>query len=338
MRAVGYKESLPVEDSNSLLDITVDDPVPGASDLLVKVKAIAVNPVDTKIRMRMAPDSGHKIIGWDAVGEVISAGAKVTGFRRGDRVWYAGDITRPGCNAQLQAVDYRIVSKAPENLDDCQAAALPLTSITAWELLFDRLQIDKPSPHEKRTLLIIGAAGGVGSILIQLAAQLTNVTVIATASRAESQQWVKALGADHVINHYEDLAEQLESKGAPPVTDVACLTHSEQYYSQCIKLMAPQGRFSLIDDPAESIDITQMKQKCISLHWEFMFTRSMFTTDDMIKQQELLNHIAQMVENGQIRSTLGKTFGKMNADNLRKAHKAIESHKTIGKIALTVAD
>ncbi|MCA1767673.1 MAG: zinc-binding alcohol dehydrogenase family protein [Idiomarina sp.] len=338
MRAVGYKESLPIDDSNSLLDITVDDPVPEAYDLLVKVKAIAVNPVDTKIRMRIAPESGHKIIGWDAVGEVVSVGDKVTGFKTGDRVWYAGDLTRSGCNAQLQAVDYRIVSKAPENLDDCQAAALPLTSITAWELLFDRLQIDKPSPHSKRTLLVIGGAGGVGSILIQLAAQLTDATVIATASRAESQQWVKALGADHVINHYDDLAEQLESIGISAVTDVACLTHSEQYFTQCMSLMAPQGRFSLIDDPAESIDITQMKQKCISLHWEFMFTRSMFTTADMIKQQELLSHIAGMVEKGQIRSTLGATFGEMNANNLRKAHQAIESQKTIGKIALTVAD
>ncbi|MCP1339495.1 zinc-binding alcohol dehydrogenase family protein [Idiomarina sp. M1R2S28] len=338
MRAVGYKESLPAEDPNSLLDITVDDPVPGANDLLVKVKAVAVNPVDTKIRMRMAPESGHKIIGWDAVGEVVSTGDKVTGFKTGDRVWYAGDLTRPGCNAQLQTVDYRIVGKAPTNLDDTQAAALPLTSITAWEVLFDRLQVDKPSPHNKRTLLVIGGAGGVGSILIQLAAQLTDVTIIATASRAESQQWVKALGADHVINHYDDLAEQIESVGASPVTDVACLTHSEQYFAQCMKLMAPQGRFCLIDDPSESIDITLMKQKSISLHWEFMFTRSMFTTADMIKQQELLNHIAKMVEKGQIRSTLGKTFGEMNANNLRMAHQALESHKTIGKIALTVAE
>lgn len=338
MRAVGYKESLPAEEPNSLLDITVDDPVPGANDLLVKVKAIAVNPVDTKIRMRMAPESGHKIIGWDAVGEVVSTGDKVTGFKTGDRVWYAGDLTRPGCNAQLQTVDYRIVGKAPTNLDDTQAAALPLTSITAWEVLFDRLQVDKPSPHNKRTLLVIGGAGGVGSILIQLAAQLTDVTIIATASRAESQQWVKALGADHVINHYDDLAEQIESVGASPVTDVACLTHSEQYFEQCMKLMAPQGRFCLIDDPSESIDITLMKQKSISLHWEFMFTRSMFTTADMIKQQELLNHIAKMVEKGQIRSTLGKTFGEMNANNLRMAHQALESHKTIGKIALTVAE
>lgn len=338
MRAVGYKEPLPVEDSNSLLDITVDDPVPGPYDLLIKIKAIAVNPVDTKIRMRMAPESGHKIIGWDAVGEVQSVGEKVTGFNPGDRVWYAGDLTRPGCNAQLQAVDHRIVGKAPSNLDDSQAAALPLTSITAWELLFERLQIDKPSPHKRRTLLVIGGAGGVGSILIQLAAQLTDTTVIATASRAESQQWVKALGADHVINHHEDLSEQIESLGTSPVTDVACLTHSEQYFAQCMALMAPQGRFSLIDDPADSLDITLMKQKSISLHWEFMFTRSMFTTPDMIKQQELLNHIKEMVERGQIRSTLGKTFGEMNADNLRRAHKAIESHKTIGKIALTVTD
>lgn len=338
MRAVGYKKSLPAEDPNSLLDITVDDPVAGPDDLLIKVKAVAVNPVDTKIRKRIAPEAGHKIIGWDAVGEVVSTGEKVTGFNVGERVWYAGDLTRPGCNAQLQAVDHRIVGKAPHNLDDHQAAALPLTSITAWELLFDRLQIDKPSPHTQRTLLIIGGAGGVGSILIQLAAQLTEATVIATASRPESQQWVKALGADHVINHHDELAPQLEAIGATTVTDVACLTHSEQYFAQCIELMAPQGRFALIDDPAESIDITLMKQKSISLHWEFMFTRSMFSTSDRIKQQELLNRIAQLVEKGQIRSTLGKTFGEMTADNLRKAHKAIESQKTIGKITLSVSE
>ncbi|MDV6315232.1 zinc-binding alcohol dehydrogenase family protein [Idiomarina sp. HP20-50] len=338
MRAVGYKESLPVEDSNSLLDITVDDPLPGPDDLLIKVKAIAVNPVDTKIRMRTAPESGHKIIGWDAVGEVLSIGENVTHFTPGDRVWYAGDLTRPGCNAQRQVVDHRIVGKAPNNLDDNQAAALPLTSITAWELLFERLQIDKPSPHKKRTLLVIGGAGGVGSILIQLAAQLTDATIIATASRAESQQWVKALGAHHVINHHEDLAAQLEGIGTDPVTDVACLTHSEQYFAQCMNLMAPQGRFGLIDDPSESIDITLMKQKSISLHWEFMFTRSLFTTADMVKQQELLNHIAKLVEKGQIRSTLGKTFGELTANNLREAHKAIESQKTIGKITLTVAE
>lgn len=338
MRAVGYKESLPVENSDALLDITVDDPIAGPDDLLIKVKAVAVNPVDTKIRMRMAPETGHKIIGWDAVGEVISTGENVKGFRAGDRVWYAGDLTRPGCNAQLQAVDHRIVGKAPHNLDDHQAAALPLTSITAWELLFERLQIDKPSPHNQRTLLIIGGAGGVGSILIQLAAQLTGAIVIATASRPASQQWVKALGADHVINHHDDLATQLESIGATAVTDVACLTHSEQYFAQCMKFMAPQGRFALIDDPAENLDITLMKQKSISLHWEFMFTRSMFSTSDRIRQQELLTRIAQLVEKGQIRSTLGKTYGEMTAENLRAAHKAIESQKTIGKITLSVPE
>lgn len=338
MRAVGYSQSLPVDDSKALEDITVDKPNALPNDIIVKVKAIAVNPVDTKIRMRVAPDSGHKIIGWDAVGEVVSLGDSVTGFEVGDRVWYAGDVSRSGCNAQFQAVDHRIVGKAPSNLDDCQAAALPLTSITAWELLFDRLNIDGESPHINRTLLVIGGAGGVGSILIQLAAKLTNTTVIATASRPESQQWVKALGADHVINHHEKLAPQLDALQVAPVTDVACLTHSEQYFSQCMAFMAPQSRFCLIDDPADPLDISLMKQKSISLHWEFMFTRSLFDTDDIIKQQALLNRMAQLVEQGQIRSTLGKNFGELNANNLRRAHQAIESHQTIGKIALTVAD
>jgi zinc-binding alcohol dehydrogenase family protein len=338
MRAVGYSQSLPIDDNNALEDIVVDRPHALANDIVVKVKAVAVNPVDTKIRMRVAPDSGHKIIGWDAVGEVVSIGDAVTGFEVGDRVWYAGDLSRSGCNAEFQAVDHRIVGKAPSNLDDCQAAALPLTSITAWEMLFDRLNIDGESPHTSRTLLVIGGAGGVGSILIQLAAKLTDATVIATASRPESQQWVKALGADYVINHHDDLAPQLEALKAPPVTDVACLTHSEQYFAQCIDLMAPQGRFCLIDDPADPLDISLMKQKSISLHWEFMFTRSLFETDDMIAQQILLNRVAQLVEQGQIRSTLGKNFGELNADNLRRAHQAIESHQTIGKIALTVTD
>jgi zinc-binding alcohol dehydrogenase family protein len=338
MRAVGYQRSLPIDDPKSLEDIEIDKPTAGDHDLLVKVKAVAVNPVDTKIRMRAQPDSGHKVIGWDAVGEVVETGSKVKGFSAGDRVWYAGDLTRPGCNAEYQAVDYRIASHAPSTLDDTQAAAMPLTTITAWELLFDRLQIDAPSPHEKRNLLIIGGAGGVGSILTQLAVQLTNATVIATASRPESQQWVKALGAHHVIDHSKPLGEQIESLGIGQVTDVACLTHSEQYFEQSMAFMAPQGRFSLIDDPAEPLDIRLMKQKSISLHWEFMYTRSMFTTDDMIKQQELLQSVANLVDNHQVRSTLGQNFGPMNAENLRKAHSALETHKTIGKIVLTVEE
>lgn len=336
MRAVGYQQSLAIEEPKSLEDINIEQPTPGDNDLLVKVKAIAVNPVDTKIRMRVEPETGHKVIGWDAVGEVIETGSHTQGFSVGDRIWYAGDLTRPGCNAQYQAVDHRIASHAPKTLDDTQAAAMPLTTITAWELLFDRLQIDAPSPHEQRNLLIIGGAGGVGSILTQLAIQLTDATVIATASRPESQQWVKALGAHHVIDHSKPLGEQIEKLGIGQVTDVACLTHSEQYFEQSMEFMAPQGRFSLIDDPAEPLDISLMKQKSISLHWEFMYTRSMFTTADMAKQRELLQSVANLVDNQQVRSTLGQNFGPMNADNLKRAHAALETHKTIGKLVLTV--
>lgn len=332
MKAVGYQQCLAITEANALVDIELPTPQPTDNDLLIKVSAVAVNPVDTKVRQRAAPDEGYKVLGWDAVGEVIAMGTKVTGFNVGDRVWYAGDITRPGCNAQQHIVDYRIASRAPATLNDCQAAAMPLTSITAYELLFERLRLqhsDKP-----RTLLIIGAAGGVGSILLQLAKQLTSATVIGTASRPESQQWVKALGADIVIDHSAPLAAQLDNDIS--ITDVALLTHSEQYFDDVIDLIAAQGQLGIIDDPKVTLDITRMKQKSLSLHWEFMYTRSMFKTSDMAAQGQLLQQIAEMVDAGQLRSTLGQVGGKLNAANLIKAHAAIESGKTIGKIALSV--
>lgn len=336
MKAVGYQNSLPISDANALLDIDLPDPSPGDNDLLVKVAAVGVNPVDTKIRQRVEPDSGYKVLGWDAVGEVIATGQSVQGFAVGDRVWYAGDINRPGSNAQQQVVDYRLAARAPGSLDDIQAAAMPLTSITAWELLFDRLRINQPSPHSERCLLIVGAAGGVGSVMVQLAKQLTQVKVIGTASRPESQQWVKALGADRVIDHSQPLAQQVSS--ADNITDVALLTHSDQYFESVVDFIAPQGQIGIIDDPTSPLDITKLKQKSLSLHWEFMYTRSMFQTDDMAAQGGLLSELATLVDNGQIRSTLGQNFGPLNAANLIGAHEAIESAQTIGKIALTVPD
>lgn len=333
MHAVGYAKSLPIDDPKSLEDVQIDAPVTGDNDLLVAVKAIAVNPVDTKIRQRAEPEQGHKIIGWDAVGEVIGLGDKVSGFELGDRVWYAGDLTRPGCNAEQQVVDYRIAAKAPESLSDLQAAAMPLTAITAYELLFDRLGYGI-NDDSQRSLLIIGSAGGVGSIMVQLAKTLTNATVIGTASRPESTDWVKQLGADAVIDHSKPLGPQLQN--LPTVTDVLLLTHSEQYFDDAIEFIAPQGKIGIIDDPKEPLDITRLKQKSLSLHWEFMYTRSMFSTDDMVKQGQLLAHVAALVDEGKIKTTLGKDFGELTAANLRKAHQALEGGKTIGKIALTV--
>lgn len=332
MKAVAYQQSLRIDQPQALIDVELDAPEPSDTDLLVKVSAVSVNPVDTKVRQRTAPEQGYKVLGWDAVGEVIAMGSQVDGFNLGDRIWYAGDISRQGCNAQQHIVDYRIAARAPSSLDDSQAAAMPLTSITAYELLFDRLQFDQHSAD--RTLLIVGAAGGVGSVMIQLAKQLTKARVIATASRPQSQQWVSALGADLVIDHTTPLASQLSQ--ADKVTDVALLTHSEQYFEQAIELIQPQGRIGIIDDPAEPLDITQLKQKCLSLHWEFMFTRSLFKTADISAQGRLLSQISTLVERGQLRSTLGKNMGALNAANLIKAHAEVESGKTIGKIALTV--
>ncbi|RUO81214.1 zinc-binding alcohol dehydrogenase family protein [Idiomarina tyrosinivorans] len=332
MKAVGYQQSLPSDNPKALVDIELKRPTPGATDLLVQISAIAVNPVDTKIRQRTEPESGYKVLGWDAVGTVVETGSSASGFSTGDRVWFAGDVTRSGCNAEFQCVDYRIAAKAPHSLTDEQAAALPLTSITAWELLFERLQIQQPG--KPRTLLVIGGAGGVGSILIQLAKTFSQATVIATASRPESQQWVTSLGADHVIDHSQDLTAQINALNIGAITDAACLTHTDQHFSNVAEIIAPQGRVALIDDPEQDIDVSLLKQKSVSLHWEFMFTRSMFATDDMIEQQRLLEQVAAAVDAGKLVTTVGKNYGTINAENLRRAHHDIEQHKTIGKIVL----
>ncbi|MFL2841045.1 MAG: zinc-binding alcohol dehydrogenase family protein [Pseudohongiellaceae bacterium] len=335
MKAVGYAQSLDINDPKALEDIELPQSSPGSRDLLVKVSAISVNPVDTKVRMRAAPPEGEfKVLGYDAVGEVVEIGEEVSSYKIGDRVWYAGDITRSGTNAEYHLVDERIVGSAPQSLSDAEAAAVPLTAITAWELLFDRLSIPQGDKAAEVRLLVIGAAGGVGSILVQLASQLTNATVIGTASRPESQAWVKDLGADHVIDHHKSFSEELNRVGLDNVTHVISLTHTDQHYDKIVEVIAPQGKIALIDDPVGGLDIMKLKQKSVSLHWELMFTRSMFKTEDMSAQAALLNKVSELIDAGKIKTTLGENFGTINAENLKRAHAQVESNTSIGKIVL----
>lgn len=333
MKAIVYSQNLPATDPQSLYDVELPTPTPGENDLLVAVKAVSVNPVDTKIRRNVDTQGQQRVIGWDAAGVVVATGSAVTGFKAGDEVWYAGAIDKPGSNSEFQLVDQRIVSLKPKSLNFTQAAALPLTAITAWELLFDRLELNQQNTQGK-SLLVIGAAGGVGSVLVQLAKQKTQLKVIGTASRTETNDWVKALGADLVLDHKKPMAEQLKELGQPEVDYVISLTHTAQHFNDILELIKPQGKLALIDDP-EPIDIRPMKRKSLSLHWELMFTRSLFQTEDMIAQQQLLQQVAAMVDAGQLKTTLNSDFGKINAGNLRKAHQMLESQQTIGKLVLT---
>ncbi|MFP6849824.1 MAG: zinc-binding alcohol dehydrogenase family protein [Pseudomonas sp.] len=335
MKAIAYYHSLPADHADALQDVELSAPVPGPHDLLVEVKAISVNPVDTKIRRNVAPEDGAaKVLGWDASGIVKAVGSEVSLFQPGDRVYYAGAINRAGANSELHVVDERIVGNMPKTLAFAEAAALPLTAITAWELLFERLQIEQGSADQGQSLLIVGAAGGVGSILLQLARQLTGLTVIATASRPETQAWVRQLGAHHVIDHRQPLSEELKRIGINQVTHVASLTQTDQHYAQLVEALAPQGRLALIDDPEQALDIMQLKRKSLSLHWELMFTRSLFETADMIEQHRLLERVAELVDAGTLKTTLGEHFGSINAANLRRAHSLLESGTAKGKIVL----
>ncbi|WP_447864496.1 zinc-binding alcohol dehydrogenase family protein [Kluyvera sichuanensis] len=321
------------EGSNIPFLSEIELPIPEATghDLLVEVKAISVNPVDTKVRAGFSGDT-PRVLGWDAVGVVKAVGPQVTLFAPGDEVWYAGALGRPGSNSEFQLVDERIVALKPRTLDNASAAALPLTAITAWELLFDRLGVTRGG-NEGNTLLIVGAAGGVGSILTQLASKLTRMTVIGTASRPESQQWVRNAGAHHVIDHRQPLTQELARIGIPAVTHVASLNNTDEHYLELIAALAPQGKLALIDDP-ESLDARPLKLKSISLHWEFMFTRSMFETQDIIAQHKLLTEIATLIDQKVITTTLGEHYGAITAENLRKAHAQLETGRAVGKIVL----
>ncbi len=332
MKAIVYTQhGLPIDQADALHAMDLPAPVPGPRDLLVQVHAVAVNPVDTKVRLGAAV-TAPRVLGWDAAGVVVAVGADVTAFKAGDAVYYAGSLLRPGSYSELHLVDERIAGHKPASLDFADAAALPLTSLTAWELLFDRLKVPEGG-GAGRSLLIVGASGGVGSILTQLAAKLTGLTVIGTASRQETREWVQALGAHHVIDHAQPMAPQLAALGFAGVDIVISLTHTDQHYADIVESLAPQGQFALIDDPA-TLDAMPLKRKSISLHWELMFTRSMYETPDMVRQREILDRVAQLVDSGVLKTTVGENFGAITAENLRRAHAVIESNKARGKIVL----
>ena len=334
MKAVGYRKSLPIDAADALFDFETDKPEPRGRDIRVAVKAISANPVDYKVRKRAEPKEGDiKILGFDAAGVVDAVGPDVTLFKPGDDVWYAGSIQRQGTNSEFHLVDERIVGHKPKTLSFAQSAALPLTSITAWELLFDRLGVAPGKSVDPRTLLIVGGAGGVGSILIQLARRLTGLTVVATASRPESSKWCLDLGAHHVIDHSKPMKEQIDALKVPPVALVAALTNTDQHFASLADIIAPQGKLGLIDDPA-SLNVNLLKGKAASLHWESMFTRSSFQTDDMIAQHNLLDDVASLIDNGVLRTTLDKVLGKINADNLKQAHALLEGGRSTGKLVL----
>lgn len=335
MKAVGYLQSLPIDHPEALVDLELPAPVPGPLDLLVRVAAVSVNPVDAKVRKSRAPQAGQpEVLGWDAVGRIEAIGAAVQGFAVGDRVYYAGAINRPGSNAELQLVDHRIAARAPASLSDAEAAALPLTAITAWELLFDRLGV-KEGGGAGQSLLVIGAAGGVGSILVQLARQLTQLRVVATASRPETQGWVRELGAHVVVDHTQPLRAQLAAAGVAEAEFIASLTHTEQHWADIIDIAAPQGRVGLIDDLSGPIDVMALKRKALSLHWEMMFTRPMFGTADIAEQGRLLARVAELADTGRLRTTLSEQLSPINAAQLRRAHALVESGRMRGKLVLS---
>jgi zinc-binding alcohol dehydrogenase family protein len=332
MRAIVSNRPAPIDSPEALVDIELPRPVPGPRDLLVKVEAISVNPVDTKVRLRPRASDGPLILGWDAAGVVVGVGAEVARFEEGDQVFYAGDITRPGTNAEFHVVDERIVGHKPRSLGWSEAAALPLTSITAWEMLFDRLDVKRPVPGAS-AILIIGGAGGVASIAVQLARRLTDLGVIATASRPETRAWIAELGAHHVLDHSRPLSDQIAAAGLAPPGFVFSTTHTAAHFGDIVALIAPQGRFGLIDDPPV-LDIMPFKRKAVSAHWESMFTRPIFGTADIDQQGVLLDEVSRLVDAGTLRTTLAERFGTIDAANLRRAHALLESGRARGKIVL----
>lgn len=331
MKAIGYPKAGPLSAENALIEFETKAPQPGPNDLLVEVRGVSVNPVDVKVRASAQPENEPRILGFDAAGVVKAIGSDVTRFQPGDEVFYAGDITRPGTNAEFHCVDERIVGRKPTSLCFTEAAGMPLTSITAWEMLFDSFGL-KEGDGDGEALLVIGGAGGVGSIMIQLAKKLTNLTVIATASREDTRAWVEKMGADHIINHRNPLDEEMKALGISPKY-VASLTHTDQHFSAIQSLIKPRGHIALIDDP-EVFDVTPLKSKAISVSWEFMFTRSMFQTADIDVQHKLLNKVADLLDDGTLISTVNNLGGALNVENLRAAHELQESGKAIGKTVL----
>ena len=335
MKAIGLYNYLPIEDERSLIDVQIDQPKPNGKDLLVAVKAISVNPVDTKVRApKQQTETTPRILGWDAAGEVTAIGSEVEDYAVGDQVYYAGDITRSGSNSEFQLVDERIVGKKPTSLSFSEATALPLTSITAWEALFDRLGISRQGDDAGKSILIIGGAGGVGSIAIQLASKLARLNVIATASRDESRDWCLKLGAALVVNHRHLLVDELTAQNIPHVDYILCLNNTDQHWLAITQAIAPQGRICSIVETTQPVELGLLKSKSATFVWEMMFTRSMYRTPDMIEQQKLLNSVADLVDGGEVVTTINQVIQPINAENLRKAHAMIEKGSSIGKVVL----
>ncbi|MEO1433596.1 MAG: zinc-binding alcohol dehydrogenase family protein [Cyanobacteria bacterium J06632_19] len=335
MKAVGLTQYLPINNENSLLDVEIPKPTAKGKDLLVQVKAISVNPVDYKVRSPQDKvESEPRILGWDAAGIVVEVGEQVTEFQPGDEVYYAGDITRSGSNSEFHLVDTRIVGRKPKNLDFANAAAFPLTSITAWEALFERLNIDKAGVDEGKSILIINGAGGVGSIAIQIAKKLAKLNVIATASRPETIAWCEKLGADEVVNHRNNLAEEIEKIGYQNVDYILCLNDTDGHWEAMTKAIKPQGTICSIVENEQPLDMNTLKSKSASFVWEFMFTRSMYQTEDMVEQSNLLNEISRLIENNTFITTCNDILTPINALNLKDVHQRLERGKSIGKIVL----
>ncbi|MFC4403085.1 zinc-binding alcohol dehydrogenase family protein [Gracilibacillus xinjiangensis] len=336
MKAIGLYRYLPIEHKESLVEVNLEKPVPSENDLLVKIMAVSINPVDVKVRSpKEKQETAPKILGWDACGVVEAVGSNCTLFKPGDEVYYSGSITKPGTYSEYHLVDEKIAGKKPQSLSYAEAAALPLTAITAWEGLFDRLQIDLNNKKEngKKSILIIGGAGGVGSIAIQLA-KIAGLTVIATASRDESKKWVKELGADYVINHHLSFLPQMKEFGIDHVDYIFCLNNTDQHWESMGEAIVPQGKICSIVENSDPLDLNVLKSKSITFVWEFMFTRSMYHTPDMVKQHELLTKLSQLIDEGKVRTTLKECISPINAENLRKAHAMVEKGNMIGKVVL----
>lgn len=334
MKAIGFKTSLPINDVNSFMEFEMEKPAPKGKDLLVKIAAVSVNPVDYKIRQNSAKDQVleiPKVIGWDAAGTVEAVGDEVSLFKVGDEVYYAGDINRPGSNAEYQLVDERIVGKKPKKLSDEAAAAIPLTALTAWEIMFDRIRINEKD--KGKTILIIGGAGGVGSIAIQIAKKIAGLKVITTASRPETVAWCKAQGADYVFNH-KDLINEMHGAGFQSVDFILDFVDINKYWDIVTELIKPQGHIASITGSAEPVALNKLKNKSVSFSWELMYTRSIFQTEDMIEQHHILNKVADLLDNGTLKSTLNETLPGFSADHLKKAHQQLENNTTIGKIVI----
>ena len=328
-RAVAYLHNGPIDASDALIDIDLDVPAPGPHDLLVEVRAVSVNPVDVKVRAGVDPAGEPKVLGFDAAGVVVGTGDAVTAFSVGDEVHYAGSIARPGSNAALQLVDERITGHKPTSLGFAEAAALPLTTITAWEALFDHLRL---GPESRGSLVVMAAAGGVGSIAVQLARRLTGVTVIGTASRPESTRWAEDMGAHHVVNHHH-LREEIQ-KVAPDGVDAILSPFSAGNVETFAEILRPRGEVVAFDEP-EGLDILPLKSKSQTWHWEFMFSRPLHEPESTY-QGEVLEKVARLVDDRVLRTTISDRLGPLNAETLREAHRRLESSTTIGKTVLTV--